>query len=99
MAAPRAGASKRRLIAPWPLLLGAAASFAACCLLGRALTRVNVYRDFTRFHPHLSNLSLYYPTASQARSVARSRLTPERVAVVVGGSSVLYGYGQGAEHL
>jgi hypothetical protein len=99
MAAPRPARPLERLLAPWPLLLGAVASFAACCLLGRALSRVNVYRDFARFSPHLNSLSLYYPTASQARAIAAARLTPERIAVVVGGSSVLYGHGQGDEHL
>ncbi len=99
MAVPKPGAPLERLLAPWALLAGVLASFVACCLVGRAVSRVNVYKGFTRFHPHISSQSLYYPTASQARAVARAGLTPERIAVVVSGSSVLYGYGQGAEHL
>jgi hypothetical protein len=99
MAAPQPGGALERLIVPRALLAGVIASFVACCALGRAVSRVNVYRDFTRFHPHISCLSLYYPTASQARAVARAGLTPERIAVVVGGSSILYGHGQGAENL
>jgi hypothetical protein len=99
MAAPQSGTPLERLIAPRALLAGVIASFVACCVLGRTVSRVNIYRDFTRFHSHISSLSLYYPTASQARAVAQSGLTPERIAVVVGGNSVMYGHGHGAENL
>jgi hypothetical protein len=86
-------------LTPRALLLGCALSFLACCAAGRAVSRHDVYRDFERFHPFISPTSLYYPTASQTRALARSGLTPDRVAVVVGGNSVLYGYAQGAQYL
>jgi hypothetical protein len=86
-------------LAPRGLLVGCALSFLACCALGRAVSRQCPYKSFERFHTFINYLSLYYPTASQARAVARSALAPDQVAVVVGGSSILYGSGQGDRFL
>ena len=83
-------------LAPRLLLLGVVASFLACCAAGRLLSRVNCLGDFSRFHTHINYLSLYYPTVSQVRSLARDTLDPDKVVVVLGGNSVLHGYGQDA---
>ena len=85
------------VLAPRLLLLGVAVSFLACCGAGRLLSRVNCLRDFSRFHPSINYLSLYYPTVSQVRSLARDTLDPDKVVVVLAGNSVLHGYGQGSE--
>jgi hypothetical protein len=82
-----------RWIAPWPLLLGAVVSFLACCGAGFVLSRTNCYQHFERFHPFISYLTLHYPTVAQVRSLGRSRLDPDKIIVVVGGNSVLYGSG------
>ncbi len=84
------------LIAPRVLLLGVAVAFLACCLAGHLAGRRNHHRDFTRFHQLLSPESLYYPTVNEVCALARSRLDPNRVVVIVGGSSVLHGTGQPA---
>jgi hypothetical protein len=88
-----------RALSPYPFLAGVLFSYIACCILGRVLSRQNPFKDFTHLHPPISHLTLYYPTASQLRAVARSRMDPERIAVVVGGSSIMNGSGQGAQHL
>jgi len=85
-----------RWVVGLPLLAGVATAFAACCLAGHALARVNCLRNFNRFHTAINHEALYYPTVSQVRSLARETLRPDQVAVVVGGNSVLFGYGQGA---
>jgi hypothetical protein len=86
-------------LAPRWLLLGCALSFLACCALGRLVSRQNAYKNFERFHPYINYLSLYYPTVSQTRAIARSRLAPDQIAVVVGGSSIMHGSGQGDRYV
>lgn len=83
-----------RLVAPAPLLAGAVLAFVACCVLGRVLSRLNQYKYFTRFHFALDPRSQFYPTASQVLALARARFQPNKVAVIVGGNSVLNGIGQ-----
>src|SRR5437867_942014 len=83
-----------RLIVPWPLLLGVLAGFGACCVMARLLADRNQFGHFERFHVLLSPETNYYPTASQVRALARSRLQRDKIAVVVGGDSVLQGTGQ-----
>ncbi len=86
-------------LAPRALLLGCVLSFLACCAAGRVASRTDFYRDFHRFHSFLNFESLYFPTASQTRTLARARLAPDHIAVVVGGSSVVYGFSQTPEYL
>jgi hypothetical protein len=99
MAAPQPGGPLERLVAPWPLLVGVAASFLACCGSGAWYARHNVYDNFARFHPAISPELLHYPSASQVLALARERLPRDKVAVIVGGNSVLHGVGQRAECL
>src|SRR5262249_2142638 len=42
---------------------------------------------------------LYYPTVCQVRQLAKSRLDPGKVVVIVAGSSVMHGTGQRADQL
>jgi hypothetical protein len=76
-----------------PLLLGVVASFCACVVTGWALRKADCYRDVQRFHPGINYQSLHYPTVPHVRAMARHRFTPEKILVVVGGNSVLYGSG------
>ncbi len=96
MAAPQPGRVLERLVAPGPLLLGALVSFLGCCAAGAWYGHHNVYEDFGRFHPWINPQTHHYPTASQVVALARSRLDRDKVAVVVGGNSILYGAGQRA---
>jgi hypothetical protein len=89
-------AGRQRFLRPRALFLGAACAFAACCLAGRVQSRQNHYPNFVRFHRYISPEGLHYPTASQMLAVAEAELAPGQVAVVVGGNSVLFGYGQSA---
>jgi hypothetical protein len=86
-------------LAPRALLLGCALSFLACCALGRLVSRQSPYKNFERFHNFINYLSLYYPTVSQTRAIARSGLGPDQIVVVVGGSSVMHGAFQGDRYL
>jgi hypothetical protein len=99
MTEPRTTRWWEQALAPRWLLAGCALSFLACCALGRLVSRQNPYKDFERFHKCINCESLYYPTVSQTRAIARSSLGPDQVAVVVGGSSILHGSFQGDRHL
>jgi hypothetical protein len=94
MAVPGDRSARDRFIRPHALFLGVACSFAACCLAGRLGSRHNLFEHFVRFHGPINPSTYFYPTASQVRALALSRLDPEKVAVVIGGNSILYGVGQ-----
>jgi hypothetical protein len=83
-------------LAPNALLAGAVASFLGCCGAGFLADRHNPFERFGRFHASLTPESLFYPTAGQVRALARSLLPPDKIAVVIGGSSRLHGTGQPA---
>jgi hypothetical protein len=83
-----------KLLIPYPLFLGIAAAFLACCILGY-VSRGEPYAGFERFHRYINPQTCFYPTASQVLATARAALPSDRIAVVVGGNSVLNGAGQG----
>ena len=86
------------LLAPRTLLLGAGLSFLCCCLLGKYLSGRNHHDDFQRFHPQINYLSLYHPTASETLAIAKPWMDQDKIIVVIGGDSVMFGSGQGARH-
>ena len=81
-------------VCPPALFLGVLCAFVACCMAGRALSQRNPFVRFERFHYAIGPHSLFYPTASQVRALGRELLDRDRIAVIVGGSSVLHGAGQ-----
>jgi hypothetical protein len=92
-------APRGRLLAAPALLAGVACAFVGCVLAGRLVAAHNCFADFRRFHHAISPGSLFYPTASQVLALGRDRLDRNRIAVIVGGSSILRGYGQGPDEL
>jgi len=86
-------------LAPPALLLGVVCAFVGCCLAGRVVAARNCFANFRRFHPHITPQTLFYPTASEVRALGRELLDRDRIAVIVGGSSVLRGFGQAPDEL
>ena len=83
-------------LSPAALLVGGLLAFVVCCMGGRILSRHNPYKWFVRFHQYLNPQTQFYPTASQLCALARTRLDRDKVAVIVGGNSILHGVGQRA---
>ena len=83
-----------RLLSWRGFLLGLLLSLCAASLLGLLVTRKNTFHDFVRFHLAISPESLYYPTARQIAALVNERYDPNKVMVLIGGSSVLRGVGQ-----
>jgi hypothetical protein len=83
-----------RLVAPWALFLGAVVGFAGCCAAGWVVGRQNPFERFERFHVFLTPYTHFYPTASQVGALARARLDPNKIAVIIGGDSVMQGLSQ-----
>jgi len=84
----------QRAFAPWTFFGGVAAGFGALCLLGWRASHENSHADFTRFTQWIAPETQYFPTAEEIANIVRSRASPEKILVVVGGNSVLYGVGQ-----
>jgi hypothetical protein len=83
-----------RRLAPRAALAGAACAFLACCLAGARLSRANPFAGFERFHSLIAAEGLFYPTARQVRALGRDLLPRDKVAVVVGGNSIMHGVRQ-----
>jgi hypothetical protein len=83
-----------RLLVPRALLLGVVGAFAACCLSGYLAGQKNLYMPFVRFHRFLNPESCYFPTASQVRAMARGYFKKDKITVIVGGNSILFGSNQ-----
>jgi hypothetical protein len=90
---------RRRFLRPNAFFLGIACSFLTCCVAGRVVSRHNMFQDFERFHAYLNPTTYFYPTASQVLELGRAELPPDKIAVVIGGNSVLYGVGQTSDEL
>jgi hypothetical protein len=86
-------------LAPYPLFAGIVVSFLACTFGGYLAGQRNCFENFSRFHYYISPHSLFFPTAREVVALGEARLDPNKIAVVVGGHSVLWGSGQRPEEL
>jgi hypothetical protein len=91
MSAPSRCSAFDRFISPPVLFLGMALGFAVCALGGYLGSRHNLIKHFQRFHNYINPGTQFYPTASQVRELVRSRVSPEKIAVLIGGNSILHG--------
>lgn len=87
------------LLAPRVFFLGIVLGLTLCCVAGRKAAKFFGFENFQRFHEAINPNGLYYPTALQVRALARRELPREKIAVIVGGSSVMEGIGQPEEEL
>lgn len=85
--------------APPAFFIGIALAFVLCSLAGRAISKHNIYGNFSRFHDYINPASLYYPTISQMLAIVESKSKPEQTIVIVGGNSVAFGLGQNEDQL
>lgn len=88
-----------RALSAWAFTAGLLTGVAALSLLGRFVASQNYIEDFHRFHRYINYESLFYPTASQVRALALASGPPDQIFVIAGGSSVLFGSGQGVDEL
>ncbi len=84
----------KSLLSPPTFFLGLILGFLTCCFGGRIAVAMATFRDFQRLHMYLSPTTLYFPTALQIRTLAERQLPPDKIAVIIGGSSVMEGVGQ-----
>jgi hypothetical protein len=89
----------RRLLTPLPFFVGMILGLALCCWAGRKAPKAFVFHHFQRFYRAIDPESNYFPTALQVRALARQQLPPDKIAVIIGGSSILQGVGQAAKDL
>jgi hypothetical protein len=66
---------------------------------GRMAAGVNQFEGFRRFHENMNPLSFFYPTASEVVALARESAGAGQTPVIVGGSSITYGWGQGENEI
>jgi hypothetical protein len=76
--------------------LGIVVSIVALAANGRREANRNFHPGFTRFHRDIAPDTKYYPTVRELMAIARERAAGEKILVIVGGNSILYGVGQPA---
>lgn len=59
----------------------------------------NYFKNFQRFHDFINPTSGYYPTALQVRALVKAKIPADKIAVIIGGDSILHGSGQGSKQL
>jgi len=89
----------RDWIMPKSMLAGIVSGFTLLCVLGKMVSEKPQFDNFVRFSHFTSFETQYYPTAKQVEATARANLDPKKIAVVIGGSSVLNGWGQRGTHV
>ena len=80
-------------------LIGAVMSFGGLSIAGWLATEKNMFASFQRSHQSISVESLFYPTSRQLVALAKEKLDPAKISVVVAGSSVMRGNGQSEKEL
>jgi hypothetical protein len=83
-----------RLLVPRALVVGIVGAFAACCLSGHLAGARNLYMPFVRFHRYINPESCFFPTATQVRAMGKGYLKKDKITVIVGGNSILFGTNQ-----
>src|SRR5690242_14652418 len=68
-------------------------------IAGRVSASQNQFVEFIRFHRYVNPETFFYPTASEVVAVARAGARSDQVLVIIGGSSIMFGAGQGVDEL
>lgn len=88
-----------RRVTPHPFFAGFLVGLVLLALAGRVISGWDYLNGFKRLHRFIDPDTLYYPTASQVTAIAQSHSSDGKIVVVVGGSSVMRGDGQGDKEL
>ena len=88
-----------RQLDPRPLVVGTLIGFLGCVLAGHAVEDRPVLEPFERFHLRSGIHVQCPPSPDQLLELARRRLPREKIAVIVGGTSVFLGAGQRPGHV
>jgi hypothetical protein len=80
---------------PAPFFIGFVTGILVLTALGHLVAAHLTFEHFQRLHRYLNSETLFYPTASEVVAIANANTTPDQIAVVVGGSSVMNGEAQG----
>lgn len=88
------------LISNNAFFIGIFIGFFACILVGKRVSETFAYdAPFTRFNEYLLRDTNFYPTASSMLNTVLQQSKPEQTLVLIGGNSILRGFGQGAQDL
>ena len=83
----------------YELFSGILVGFIVLSSVGQGLSVQNPFQTYRRLHRYILPEAYFYPTASQLRAMLVEMADPDKVLVIVGGSSVMVGNGQGAHEL
>jgi hypothetical protein len=84
---------------PIPFFAGVLLGIALCIGAGQQASKKDVYHDRDRFFMKVSPEGNIYPTLENLEQFVRGKASPNKVLILVGGSSILLGVGQTNDHL
>lgn len=87
------------LLLPYPFFIGVLLALVLCSIAGRRMAKIDVYHDRDRFFLKISPEGSVYPTLENLEAFVRGKASPDRILVLVAGSSIPLGVGQTNAHL
>jgi hypothetical protein len=87
------------LLLPYPFFIGVLIALVLCSIVGRRAAMIDVYHDRDRFFLKISPEGSIYPTLENLEAFVRGKASPDRILVLVAGSSIPLGVGQANAHL
>ncbi len=88
-----------RFLRPRYFFIGVIVGFALCSIAGFIVSQKARFNHFVRFFSYMSPTVDYYPTASELVATAKHDVDPNKILVLIGGSSVFRGDGQNEDEL
>jgi hypothetical protein len=89
----------KHLLRPTYFFFGIILGFLMCSITGYFASKHTRYHHFLRFTSYISPLIDYFPTASELLVTAEHEVNPDKILVLIGGSSILRGEGQNEDEL
>ena len=82
-------------LCPRVFLLGVIFALVSLSIIGYFLSnKDDIFQNYSRSHLTISPETLFFPSAAQLITLSKKRLPEDKIAVIIGGSSVMRGAGQ-----
>lgn len=79
--------------------IGMLFSFIGLSLCGWLFTEKNIFKNFQRFHRNITSETQFYPTPRIMTALVNSQIEPNKITVIISGSSKFRGAGQSLHDL
>lgn len=89
----------KQILKPPYFFIGIFIGFSMCCLAGYIVSKNARFHHFSRFFSAISPSMQYFPTAHELLTTAKHDVNPNKILVLIGGSSIFRGTGHNSDDL